>query len=122
MNLAYLKKAGRRREDLVGRYVFDAFPDNPADPGATGVANLAGSLQRVLATGESDLTELQKYDVEEPDNPGQFARRYWSQLNAPVLDADGQVILIAHCPEEVTDRLRRFMARLASGAAGEESP
>jgi len=29
--------------------MFDVFPDNPADVGATGVRNLRASLERVLA-------------------------------------------------------------------------
>jgi len=38
-----------RREAIVGRHMFDVFPDNPADVGATGVRNLRASLERVLA-------------------------------------------------------------------------
>jgi PAS domain-containing protein len=110
MNQAYLEKAGRTREELLGRYVFDAFPDNPSDPGATGVHNLSASLRRVLATGESDMMELQKYDVEVPGSPGKFARRYWTPVNAPLFGPDGRVALIVHCVEEVTDRIRRFTA------------
>jgi PAS domain-containing protein len=117
LNVAYGQKAGRSREELVGRHVFAAFPDNPSDPGATGVSNLSRSLEHVLATGESDMMDLQKYDVEVPGSPGQFASRYWSLLNAPVRDADGSIVLIAHCVEEVTDRLRKFVAGLGPEAA-----
>ena len=110
MNLAYLQVAGRRRDDLLGRNVFDAFPDNPADPEATGVRNLSASLRRVLATGQRDVMALQKYDVEVAGSPGLFARRYWCPVNAPVFGADGRAVLIAHCVEEVTDRIRKFVA------------
>jgi PAS domain-containing protein len=37
VNLAFLQTTGRALEDVLGRYVFDAFPDNPWDPGDTGV-------------------------------------------------------------------------------------
>jgi PAS domain S-box-containing protein len=84
MNLAYLQVTGRRREDLLGRHVFDAFPDNPSDPGATGVRDLDESLRRVLATGEPHALAFQKYDVEVPGSPGVFARRFWCPVNAPV--------------------------------------
>jgi PAS domain-containing protein len=119
-NEAYLQAMGRAREDLLGRDVFDAFPDNPSDPGATGVQNAIASLRRVLATGRPDTVEFQKYDVEIPGSPGQFARRYWSVVNAPVLGPDGRVVLIAHCLEEVTERMRRFMSGLAADSEHEE--
>ncbi len=43
-------------------------------------------------------------------SPGLFEKRYWCPVNAPVFGADGQTVLIAHCVEEVTERIRRFMA------------
>lgn len=113
-NEAYLRVTGRAREDLVGRYVFDAFPDNPSDPDATGVRNLRASFGRVLSTGEPDAVALQKYDVEVPDSPGVFARRYWCPMSAPVFGLGGRVVLIACCVEEITDRLRKFVDGLAA--------
>ena len=37
VNDAYLAATMTRPEQLVGRGIFEAFPDNPADPAATGV-------------------------------------------------------------------------------------
>jgi hypothetical protein len=34
-------------------------------------------------------------------------------VNAPVFAPDGHVVLIAHCAEEVTDRVRKFVATQA---------
>jgi PAS domain-containing protein len=118
MNEAYLRVAGRTREELVGRNVFDAFPDNPSDPGSSGVRDLGGSLRRVLATGEPDTLAFQRYDVEVPGRPGVFAQRFWSPVQAPVFGADGEVVLIAQCVEEITERVRRFVAGLESEAQG----
>lgn len=114
-NLAYLQATGRTREELVGRNAFDAFPDNPSDPTATGVRDLSESLSRVLATGEPDALAFQKYDVEAPGSPGVFERRFWSPVNAPVFGPDGRVVLIAQCVEEITDKVRRFVGNLAAG-------
>lgn len=115
MNLAYLRAAGRKRDDLLGRNIFAAFPDNPADPEASGVRNLRASLRRVLATGRSDVMTLQKYDVEAPAGQGRFEKRYWCPVNAPVHNAGGRVVLIIHCAEEVTERVRKFVAAQAGG-------
>jgi PAS domain-containing protein len=114
VNLEYLKVAGRTREELLGRNVFEAFPENPADPDASGVREMSASMGRVLATGKSDALSLQKYDVEVPGHPGLFAPRYWNPVNAPVFGPDGQVMLIAHCVEEITDRVRKFIDGLVA--------
>ncbi|MFJ1546608.1 PAS domain-containing protein [Streptomyces sp. NPDC088246] len=50
VNEAYLRAAGRSRQDLIGQHLFDAFPDDPADPDADDVQNLGPSLRRVLGS------------------------------------------------------------------------
>jgi PAS domain-containing protein len=119
-NEAFLQTMDRTREEMLGRDVFDAFPDNPWDPDATGGRNLRASLHRVLATGQSDSTEFQKHDIEIPGSPGQFARRYWSSVKAPVFGPDGRVALITFFVEEITDRMRRFMSALEADAEHDE--
>jgi hypothetical protein len=47
---AYLADILKRREDLVGRYLFDAFPDNPAAPCATGAPRSNASSPRASPT------------------------------------------------------------------------
>ncbi|MEV5970921.1 SpoIIE family protein phosphatase [Streptomyces sp. NPDC051921] len=98
--------SGRTREQLIGRNVFDVFPDNPNDPAASGVRNLAASLRRVVETGERDAMAPQRYDVEHVDRPGEWDVRYWSPVNAPVLGPDGRVVLLIHRVEEITELIR----------------
>src|SRR5919206_5155208 len=45
---AYLSATMTKRGAIVGRNIFDVFPDNPSDPHATGTTNLRSSLMRVL--------------------------------------------------------------------------
>ncbi|CAG7596589.1 PP2C family protein-serine/threonine phosphatase [Actinacidiphila bryophytorum] len=106
-NDAYVLLSGRSLDDLTGRYIFDVFPDSPqrADT-ANGPTSLGASLRHVLATRERDSLALQRYDVELPDRPGTFEERYWSTINTPILDAAGEVVLIAHRVEEVTAFMR----------------
>ncbi|MFI1284177.1 PP2C family protein-serine/threonine phosphatase [Streptomyces sp. NPDC020858] len=115
VNEAYLSASGRTREQIVGRYLFDAFPDNPNDPAATGTRNLRASLERVLVTGERDPMALQRYDVEDPDRPGVWQERYWSPVNVPVRAPDGTVALLLHRVEEVTELIRARGARTGEG-------
>ncbi|MGW4704413.1 PP2C family protein-serine/threonine phosphatase [Streptomyces sp. NPDC004285] len=111
VNEAYLLTAGRTREQIVGRFLFDVFPDNPGDPSATGTRNLRASLERVVATRERDSMALQRYDVESPDRPGHWQERYWSPVNVPVLAPDGSVALVLHRVEEVTELIKARAAR-----------
>lgn len=92
------------RAQVVGRHLFEVFPDNPDDKTASGVNNLKASLQRVLASHEPDWMPLQKYDIRRPASEGGgFEERYWSCLNSPVLDEQGKLRLIAHRAEDVTE-------------------
>lgn len=102
VNEAACRVTGRTRADLLGRYLFDAFPDNPADPDAEGVRNLHASVRRVLRSKEPDTMAPQKYDIPVADQPGVFVERWWSAINTPVLGPDGQVMWIIHRGEDVT--------------------
>nr|WP_239157650.1 ATP-binding protein [Streptomyces sp. SID13726] len=101
VNRAYLT-ATRTERSIVGRPVFDVFPDNPEDPSADGVANLRRSLETVVASGRTDTMALQRYDIPSGEE-GAFAERYWSPVNAPVLDAEGRVTHVIHRVEDVTE-------------------
>jgi hypothetical protein len=102
MNRAREVATSTRRADVVGRDIFDAFPDNPEDPAATGVRNLRSSLERVLATKKTDTMPVQKYDLADPAS-GRFAERWWSPINVPVLDDAGDVMLLLHRVTDVTE-------------------
>ena len=107
VNDAYLRAVMREREAILGRDMFDAFPDNPDNPHANGVANLRASLMRVLATAAPDRMAVQKYDIPvAPEHGGGFEERYWSPVNTPVLDAGGAVTHIIHRVEDVTAVVR----------------
>src|SRR5207247_4693349 len=86
---AYLHATMTQREAILGRHVFEVFPDNPADPSATGIQNLSASLERVLLHGVADSMAVQKYDIRRPESEGGgFEERYWSLVNSPVFGAD----------------------------------
>jgi signal transduction histidine kinase len=104
---AYLRATMTEREKIVGQGVFDVFPINPDDPGATGEHNLRASLQRVIQGRAPDVMAVQKYDIRKPESEGgAFEVRYWSPVNSPVLGADGRVELIIHRVEDVTEFIR----------------
>lgn len=104
---AYARATMTRRETMLGKHLFEVFPDNPDDPAADGVHNLRASLQRVLKSATPDTMAVQKYDVRKPeDEGGAFEERYWTPTNAPVLDANGNIRYIIHKAEDVTEFIR----------------
>src|SRR5262245_1923872 len=101
---AYLQATMTEREYLIGRGIFEAFPDNPDDPGATGVENLSASLRRVLQTRASDVMAIQKYDIRRPEaQGGGFEERYWSPVNSPVFGEADKILYLIHRVEDVTE-------------------
>lgn len=102
---AYLRDTMTEREKILGRKLFEVFPDNPAEPASDGVRNLHASLKRVLQKGVADTMAVQKYDVRRPN--GEFEERYWSPVNSPVLDEEGKIAFIIHRVEDVTEFMRR---------------
>src|SRR5260370_6669082 len=97
---AYLRAGMTRRDAIIGRGIFEVFPDNPGDPTATGVRNLRASLERVLRTGRPDAMAVQKYDIPLPEGGG-FAERHWRPVHSPARAADRT---LAHLIHRLADR------------------
>ena len=116
VNAAYLRATMTERDAILGRPIFDVFPDNPSDTTATGVSNLRSSLERVLRSGQRDAMAVQKYDIRRPESEGGgFEVRHWSPINSPVLGDDGRVQYIIHAVEDVTEFVRLRQAESDQG-------
>ena len=115
-----LKSTMMSREDVVGKQLFDVYPNNPHDPTADGDTNLRASLERVLKTGSCDVMAIQRVNVRRPmEKGGDFEERHWKPVNYPVMDSAGRVSHIVHRSEEVTElvHLRRRDAKHAAELA-----
>lgn len=101
-----LRATNTTREQTLGRCIFDIFPDNPEAPDAKGVMNLRSSLERVLQTKKPHRMAVQRYDIPESETSNTFIERFWSPLNSPVLNAEGDLIYIIHHVEDVTELIQ----------------
>lgn len=101
---AYLEATLTRQCDLIGRTIFEAFPDDPDDPHADGERSLMASLRRAESLKTADVMGIQRHPI--PLADGTFEERFWSPVNSPVLNEAGEVELIMHRAEDVTDVVR----------------
>ncbi|UEG61603.1 ATP-binding protein [Stutzerimonas chloritidismutans] len=105
---AQLRATYTRREESIGRPVFDVFRKNPDDPTEFGTSVLRDSLERVLRSRAPDRMAITRYDIPRPAaQGGGFELRYWRPLNVPVLDEHGAVLYIIHQVEDVTEEVLR---------------
>ncbi|WP_337187460.1 PAS domain-containing protein [Phenylobacterium sp.] len=112
-NAAYCAVVERPREAMVGRPVFELFPE----PGENG-ERLRASLQHVLATGRSDTLGLLPYPIARPEHRGGgMEMRYWTVVHTPLTDAAGRTQFIVQNTVDVTG-----LARLKDMAFGLSEP
>ena len=80
---AYLEATFTVREEIRGKFIFDAFPDNPDTPQANGVSNVEASLKKVLATGQPHQMALQRMMFPDPEKMGSLKRNTGNQSIRP---------------------------------------
>jgi PAS domain-containing protein len=103
VNDAFLRVIRRVRADLVGRPLFEAFPDDPQDGRASGVRALHASVQEAVRTRKTTFLGAQPYAVEmRSEGVSWFEPMYWNATNTPLFDAAGQLAAILHTAIDVT--------------------
>ncbi len=111
-NLAYQAVTERSREELLGRGMFELFPNE----GPSG-RRLRESFEKVFATGQPDTLALIPYAIPLPrSRGGGFEMRYWSAVHTPLFDAAGEVAFLVQNTVDVTDVQR--LKDMAFGPAG----
>jgi hypothetical protein len=110
VNPAYARAVRRAAAELLGMAMFEAFPDNPGDPEADGVANLSRSLESVARNRRPDHMLVQRYDIVDSAD-GSWVPKVWQPQNSPVLDGD-TVVGLLHQVHDLTltdDDVRRVL-------------
>ncbi len=114
VNPAFERATGRRAADLLGTRLVAAFPANESSVDENGQVVVEELLRQVAQTGQPASSPPARHDIVGPD--GEAFERYWISTGAPVLDADGRVVLLVNRAEDVTDFV---LARRRSRAAEE---
>jgi PAS domain S-box-containing protein len=85
---------------IRGREVFDVFPENPSDPMAQGMDELARSLASAVEHRRTHKMNRLRYDIR--NEKGVWLTRYWDVTNVPVLNDNGEIEFIINSVEDVT--------------------
>ena len=109
-NSSFAEVAGRTRDRIVGRNLFEAFP---AQIESTHL--LRASIERAFSSGKTDVIPLLRYPVSTTDDSG-VTDRYWSCSHVPVKNRFGNVIFVLQNTQDVTD-----MYRKGEGGIGRET-
>lgn len=103
VNPAFLHATGRLEGDLVGRYAFDAFPENASDPDSTNLNRVRDSMLRAIEHGETDTVPFLRYAMMRDTPEGTvYDERFWSTVHTPMKDAHGRVTAIIQNSIDVT--------------------
>jgi PAS domain S-box-containing protein len=97
---SYLSAMEKKREEVIGRKLFDVFPEKLENIPDTGSGKLRGSLRRVMRKGNPDTLALQKFHV--PLQQGNVVR-YWNLVNIPIFQENKELAFILHRMDDVTD-------------------
>ncbi|MFD2513041.1 PAS domain-containing protein [Pontibacter locisalis] len=92
---SYLKAVNRTREEVIGKYFFDAFPDNPDTPDVKTSQRAKSSFEKVIKSKEKISSPIVRYDIKQSGAlNGGFEERYWESTYIPILDNTGDLINI----------------------------
>ncbi len=97
----YLEVTQTKRNEIIGKALFDVFPDNPNDT-TNAVDAMIASLKQVIKHNKKDVMGIRKHDIQ-PDLEHDFKQKYWNAINYPILDDDQQVKYILHTVTDVTN-------------------
>ncbi|PPC94178.1 MAG: hypothetical protein CTY33_05120 [Methylotenera sp.] len=101
----YLSDTLTKREDILGKPLFEVFPDNPTVPESHSTKVLAESFRRAMASKSVDTMDIIRYDVPHPDGMG-FEERYWQPVNKVAISHNGDILYIMHRAQDVTDYVK----------------
>lgn len=100
-NDAYCHAVARNKKDLIGQYLFEAFPDT-----AERIQPFLDALRKTL---DGDITHLEQQPYKLLLSDGRLEDRLWNIENQPLYSTEGDIIGVVQYCEDVTEReaLRR---------------
>ncbi|RYE18530.1 MAG: PAS domain S-box protein, partial [Sphingobacteriaceae bacterium] len=95
----YLSLTHKKRNELLGNGLFEVFPGSNADP-SEGLS-VSSSFNRVITSKSADELPVFKYEIFVPEVT-ELQTQYWSNLNEPVINGQGEVSYIINTTANIT--------------------
>lgn len=89
----------KSRGELLGKNLFDVFPDNTKDP--SGKERALSAITEVMKTKKKVDLPIYKYDIYSSET-GKMEPFYWSNSNQPIFNEAGEVSYIVNTTSNVT--------------------
>ncbi len=96
----YLETVGLRMEDLLGRFIFDAFPEAEDRR-----ARLEASMRLALQGKRNGIDRL-AYAIPDPEDRSRKTEAWWRCQHSPLPDANGRVDHMVQITENITELVR----------------
>jgi two-component system sensor histidine kinase VicK len=98
----YLSLTHKQREQLLGRGLFEVFPGSAGDLSEQN--SVHSSFMRAIATRATDELPIFKYEIYVADTQS-YVTEYWTNVNEPLLDDDGNVAYLINTTTNITRQL-----------------
>lgn len=99
-NKAHEDMTGTSRVDVLGRYMFDAFPAEPRPNAPSAEDAIRSSVYKVVSTRAADTLPVQEHALQ--NEKGEWESFFWRMTHAPLFE-DGEVAAILQTSENVTE-------------------
>lgn len=100
---AYLDITNKKLEQVLGKKLFDVFPDTSLEAQTTGKGSLQRSLETVIRTEKPDSTGMIRYDL--ANESGEMEVRYWRATHYPLFEK-GKLTAIVQNTADITELVR----------------
>lgn len=112
VNDSLLNDVSFKREDMVGRPLFEVFLPDPEGSGDNGVEALRKSIAEAVATGRPQTLQAQRFPIPRTLGNGEirYEERFWNASNTPIFDEHGKMVCIYHATIDVTQQVRAQLA------------
>lgn len=101
-NDAYLRLTGKTLGELIGRNLFEAFPEHHEEVNNKRVKALRNAVENTFRLKKPSKLRLQRYDVAIGKSTG-LEVKFWNSDTIPVLDENGKVLFLVHTAVDVTE-------------------
>ncbi|HEY0898261.1 MAG TPA: PAS domain S-box protein, partial [Sphingobacteriaceae bacterium] len=101
-NRAFLQLTRTLNQDIIGRGLFEVFPQQEDEHSARRKKSVTSSLDHVLYLKKPHKLGLVRYDLQGAEN---YETRFWNIDSYPLLNAEGEVQFIIQHPVDITTHI-----------------